>query len=188
MNLSGYYSSGQFAKMAGVSLRTIRYYDKQNILKPSYVNGSGARFYTEEDFAHLQQILLLKYLGFSLDDIKELAMDTTNYQYMLNSLVIQKKLMQDRIEQMQMVESAIGETISAIEQNQKIDWSNMLNLIHLTGMEKSLKTQYQNAGNISARIRLHRDYSVNPVSWFTWIFEQYEVKPGMKILELGCAA
>lgn len=186
MNLSGYYSSGQFAKMAGVSLRTIRYYDKQNILKPSYVNGSGARFYTEEDFAHLQQILLLKYLGFSLDDIKELAMDTTNYQYMLNSLVIQKKLMQDRIEQMQMVESAIGETISAIEQNQKIDWSNMLNLIHLTGMEKSLKTQYQNAGNISARIRLHRDYSVNPVSWFTWIFEQYEVKPGMKILELGC--
>lgn len=186
MNLPGYYSSGQFAKMAGVSLRTIRYYDKQNILKPSYVNESGARFYTEEDFAHLQQILLLKYLGFSLDDIKELAMDTTDYQYMLSSLKLQKKLMQDRIEQMQVVESAIGDTISVIEQNQQIDWSNMLNLIHLTGMEKSLKTQYQNAGNISARIRLHRDYSVNPVSWFTWIYEQCKVQPGMKLLELGC--
>ena len=101
MKLPGYYSSGQFAKMAGVSLRTIRYYDKQNILKPSYVNESGARFYTEEDFAHLQQILLLKYLGFSLDDIRELALDTTDYQYMLNSLRLQKKLVQDRMEQMQ---------------------------------------------------------------------------------------
>ncbi len=186
MNLPGYYSSGQFAKMAGVSLRTIRYYDKQNILKPSYVNESGARFYTEEDFAHLQQILLLKYLGFSLDDIKELAMDTTDYQYMLSSLKLQKKLMQDRVEQMQAVESAIEDTISAIEQNQQIDWSNMLNLIHLTGMEKSLKAQYQDAGNISARIRLHREYSVNPVSWFTWIYEQCKVQPGMRILELGC--
>ena len=57
--------------MAHVTLRTIRYYDKQNILKPSYVSDSGARFYTDEDFARLQQILLLKYLGFTLDDIRE---------------------------------------------------------------------------------------------------------------------
>ena len=62
MNLPGYYSSGQFARLAGVSLKTIRFYDKKNILKPSYRNDSGARFYTEEDFAKLQQILLLKYL------------------------------------------------------------------------------------------------------------------------------
>lgn len=69
MNLPGYYSSGQFARLAGVSVRTIRFYDKQNILKPSYVSPSGARFYTDSDLAGLQQILLLKYLGFSLEDI-----------------------------------------------------------------------------------------------------------------------
>ena len=40
-----YYTSGQFARMSKVTLRTIRYYDKQNILKPSFVNDSGARFY-----------------------------------------------------------------------------------------------------------------------------------------------
>jgi hypothetical protein len=37
----GYYSSGEFARMAHVTLRTIRYYDKQNILKPSYVTEAG---------------------------------------------------------------------------------------------------------------------------------------------------
>ena len=75
MKLPGYYSSGEFARMANVSIRTIRFYDKQNILKPSYVNPSGARFYTDSDLARLQQILLLKYLGFSLDDIKEMTLE-----------------------------------------------------------------------------------------------------------------
>lgn len=58
------YSSGEFAKMAHVSVRTIRYYDKQNILKPTYITDYGARFYSHEDLVRLQQILLLKYLGF----------------------------------------------------------------------------------------------------------------------------
>lgn len=186
MNLPGYYSSGQFARLAGVSLKTIRFYDKKNILKPSYVNPNGARFYTEEDFAKLQQILLLKFLGFSLEDIKELSIDTTDHHFMLNSLKLQKKLVQDRLEQMQLVEGAIEDTISAIEKEQQIDWSHMLELIRLTGMEKSLKTQYRNAGNISARIRLHKECSVNKQGWFPWIFEQCEMKNDMRVLEIGC--
>ena len=104
MKKPGYYSSGEFARMAHVTLRTIRYYDKQNILKPSYVTEAGARFYTDEDFARLQQILLLKYLGFSLDDIRDMTIDDADYHFMLNSLNIQLKLVRDRIEQMQLVD------------------------------------------------------------------------------------
>ncbi len=186
MKLPGYHSSGQFARLAGVSVRTIRYYDKQNILKPSYVNPSGARFYTDSDLARLQQILLLKYLGFSLDDIREMTIGDTDYHFLKNSLNLQKRLVQDRIEQMQLMESAIEDTVRAIEEAHQIDWSHMLELIHLTGMEKSLKLQYQNATNISARIRLHRDHSVNRQGWFPWIYEQCRITDGMKILELGC--
>lgn len=169
MKKEGYYSSGQFAGMAHVTLRTIRYYDKQGILKPSFVNESGARFYTDEDFARLQQILLLKYLGFSLDDIREMIVDTKDLHYMQNSLNIQLNLVRDRIEQMQLVEKAILETSDAINKQHSIDWNRMLNLIHLTGMEESLKKQYQNASNISARINLHRLYSQNKQGWFPWI-------------------
>lgn len=186
MKLPGYYSSGQFAHMANVSVRTIRFYDKQNVLKPSYVNESGARFYTDSDFARLQQILLLKYLGFSLDDIREMTISDTDYHFMLSSLKMQKKLVQDRIEQLQLVEHAIENTVDAIGKQEGIDWSQMLDLIHLTGMEKSLRTQYQDATNISARIRLHRDYSVNRQGWFPWIYEQCRIRPGMQVLELGC--
>ena len=122
-------------------MRTIRFYDKQNILKPSYVNPSGARFYTDSVFARLQQILLLKYLGFSLDDIREMTINDTDYHFLLNALTLQKQLIQDKIEQMQLVENAIEKTVSAIEQEHQVNWSQMLDLIHLTGMEKTLKSQ-----------------------------------------------
>ena len=186
MKKPGYYSSGEFARMAQVTLRTIRYYDKQNILKPSYVTDAGARFYTDENFARLQQILLLKYLGFSLDDIREMTIADTDYHFMLNSLDIQKKLIQDRIEQMQLVEQAIEDTTTAIREEHAVDWSRMLDLIHLTGMEKSFKNQYKSATNIAARINLHSLYAQNRQGWFPWIYENLCMEDGMKILELGC--
>lgn len=186
MKKTGYYSSGEFARMAHVTLRTIRYYDKQNILPPSLVTDTGARFYTDEDLARLQQILLLKYLGFSLEDIKEMTVNDTDYHFMTNSLNLQLKLIRDRIEQMQLVEKAIEDTCNAIQTEHSIDWSNMLHLIHLTGMEKSMKNQYKNASNISARINLHSLYSQNRQGWFPWIYEQCHIKPNMNILEIGC--
>ncbi|MDD3222820.1 MAG: methyltransferase domain-containing protein [Clostridia bacterium] len=186
MKKPGYYSSGEFARMAQVTLRTIRYYDKHDILKPTFVSEKGARFYTDEDFARLQQILLLKYLGFSLDDIREMTIDDSNYHFMLNSLNIQLKLVQDKIEQMQLVEKAIRNTSKVIQTKHTIDWSQMLDLIHLTNMEKSLKNQYQNASNISSRISLHCLYSRNEQGWFPWIFEQCSLGPDMKVLEIGC--
>ena len=181
-----YYSSGEFARMAQITVRTVRYYDKQNILKPSLVTQAGARFYTEEDFARLQQIMLLKYLGFSLEDIRELTVNDSDYSYLEHSLEQQQNLVRDRIEQLQLVEQAIGETVTEIRQQQNVDWNRMRELIHLTGMENSLKAQYRNSTNISARIRLHRLFFSNKQGWFPWIYEQCQITEGMKILELGC--
>ena len=110
----------------------------------------------------------------------------SDYHFMLNSLNIQLRLVRDRIEQMQLVEKAIQDTAQAIQEQHTIDWSQMLNLIHLTGMEKSLKNQYQNATNISSRINLHSLYSQNKQGWFPWIFQQCHIKPRLRILELGC--
>lgn len=180
-----YYTSGEFAKKAHVSIRTIRYYDQKNLLKPSAYTAGGARRYTDQDFAKLQQILLLKYLGFSLSDIREMTLGSGDEQLLLDSLQIQKKLIQERLKQMENVSQAIESTTQALEEKQEVDWSQMLDLMQLTAQTQSLSTQYQNATNISARIRLHRDYSTNQKGWFPWLFEHLNLKPGMKILELG---
>ena len=98
MHKEGYYSSGEFAKKANVSVRTIRYYDQQNILKPSLLTDEGVRFYTDSDFTRLQQILLLKYLGFTLDDIRNMTIGDSDYHVLKNSLELQKRMIQDKID------------------------------------------------------------------------------------------
>lgn len=182
-----YLTSGQFAKMARVSVRTVRFYDKQNILKPSSVNeNTGARYYTSEDLVKLQQILLYKYLGFSLDEIKELMVKADDQNYMVDSLKLQKTLINDKLDQMQLVKKAVDETLDAYEKGQSIEWDKMLRIIDLTSMENSLNKQYQNSTNVSARINLHKLYSENEQGWFPWLYEEMELKSGMRILEVGC--
>ena len=140
MKKDGYYSSGEFAKMADVTLRTIRYYDRQNLLKPSYVNEHGARFYTDSDFVKLQQILLFKFLGFSLSEIRDMTLNHPDRHVLLDSLDIQLKLVKDRREQLQLMEQTIQTTADTIRQKKEVDWKQMMDLIHMTSMEKSLKT------------------------------------------------
>lgn len=183
--MPNYYTSGEFANRAHVSIRTIRYYDQKNLLKPSLRTKGGARRYTDSDFAKLQQILLLKYLGFSLGEIREMTLGSGDEQLLLESLKIQKHLIEERIEEMKNVESAINATSQTLEKGGELDWDKMLNLIHLTSMNHSLNVQYKNETNIAARIRLHRDYSLNPERWFPWLFRNLNLKSGMEILEIG---
>lgn len=186
MKKEGYFSSGEFAKMADITKKTLRYYDEKNIFKPSFVSESGARFYSNEDFGRIQQILLLKYLGFSLKDIKEMVVEGKEYDQWDKFLEIQHKLVEDRIEQLGLVSKSILDTLEKLKNKQDIDCSQMLNIIHLTRTEASLKNQYRNASNISARIRLHTKFSQNKKGWFSWIGERLGLSEGMNILEVGC--
>lgn len=184
--LEGYYSSGEFANKGHITKKTIRYYDEHNILKPSFVNENGARFYTDKDFARLQQILFLKYLGFSLDDIKEMTMRSADQSFLSESLHMQLGLMEERLEQMQLMKQALQEASEAVDQGAAVDWSQMLQVVNLNEMEQKLKNQYLNSSNISARINLHKEYAANKEGWFPWLFEQCKIRPGDTVLELGC--
>ncbi|MFC4768676.1 MerR family transcriptional regulator [Effusibacillus consociatus] len=62
---------GQLAKQTGLSVRTLHFYDEIGLLKPSQHSDSGHRLYTEADIARLQQILSLRQLGFSLEEIMD---------------------------------------------------------------------------------------------------------------------
>ncbi len=169
-----------------MTLRTIRWYDNKNILKPSYRKENGTRVYTDADLARLQQILLFKYLGFSLDDIREMTVGSAEEAFLLDSLQIQKKLVQERIAELKDVHKALCDTVEAIENHETMHWNKMLDLIHMTSVDQSLKIQYQDATNVSARIRLHSEYSVNKEGWFPWMLKQLPVKDTVRVLEIGC--
>ena len=52
--------------------------------------------------------------------------------------------------------------------------------------QKNVKEQYANAGNLKARISIHQKYSTNTMGFGNWIFSNYKITHGMKVLELGC--
>lgn len=62
----------QVAKLTGISIRTLQYYDEIGLLKPSELTSSGYRLYDEEALQTLQQILFFKELGFPLKEIREI--------------------------------------------------------------------------------------------------------------------
>lgn len=61
---------GEMARIHGISAQTLRYYDKIDLFKPSYIEESGYRYYGIEQFAHLESILFLKGTGMPLKEIK----------------------------------------------------------------------------------------------------------------------
>ena len=66
------YTVQKLGSLAGVSTRTLRYYDEIGILKPARINSSGYRIYGQAEVDRLQQILFFRELGISLDRIKEI--------------------------------------------------------------------------------------------------------------------
>ncbi|MCU0526294.1 MAG: MerR family transcriptional regulator [Elainella sp. Prado103] len=64
---------GKFAMQAGVTPRTVRYYESLGLLGPNERQGAGFRYYTQAELVRLQQINNLKALGFSLEEIAHVA-------------------------------------------------------------------------------------------------------------------
>lgn len=66
------YSVSRAAKLSGVSVRTLHYYDEIGLLKPSEMSDTGYRYYDEQSLEVLQQILFYRELDFSLSSIKDI--------------------------------------------------------------------------------------------------------------------
>lgn len=77
-NKNNLYSIGQVAKLMSVSIRTVQYYDQQNLLSPSAYAKNNHRLYSHQDILKLDQILRLKQFGFSLYQIKDQIVEATS--------------------------------------------------------------------------------------------------------------
>ena len=69
------YSIRQLADLAGISTRTLRYYDEVKLLSPSRISPTGYRIYSEAEVDRLQQILFYRALGISIHEIKSILLD-----------------------------------------------------------------------------------------------------------------
>lgn len=91
---------GEVAKKIGVTVRTLQYYNKEGLLSPSAESEGGRRLYTDKDLIKLHQIISLKSLGFSLDDIKQRLISLETPTDVANALTEQADDIRRKIEQL----------------------------------------------------------------------------------------
>jgi ubiquinone/menaquinone biosynthesis C-methylase UbiE/DNA-binding transcriptional MerR regulator len=180
------FTIGEFAARAGVTQRAIRYYDNIGLLKPCTYKNSGHRLYSRHDFARLQKILTLKFIGLSLEEIADIMKHDIKDQDFKKSLEIQRDIIDKKIHHMHMVMGAIDETLDMLGSSNRLNWDKFINIIKILNIDKNWMEQYENSSNLRARIRIHEHFSANKYGWMRWYFEQLCIQGNASILELGC--
>ncbi len=123
---------GELAKLFNISVRTLQYYDQIGLMKPSEITESGRRIYRTKDITTLHQIISLKGLGFSLEDIKNNIIPVNDINDVVNLLNKQSEIVIKEIDKLQKVSESIEVLKAEIENKKEVDWfkySNMINLI-----------------------------------------------------------
>ena len=118
----GFMTVGEIAKKMNTTVRTLQHYDKEGVLKPSAESEGGRRLYTDKDIIKLYQILTMRQLGFSLDDIKNRLILLDTPEAVADELSNQAMEIQSKIESLtkvlNMVETLKGEVL----QMKSVDW------------------------------------------------------------------
>ena len=125
----GFMTVGEVAKKMGVTVRTLQYYDKEGLLSPSAESEGGRRLYTDKDLVTLHQIISLKSLGFSLDDIKQRLISLETPYEVANVLTEQADDIRKKIEQLKTSLSAIEQLKTEVLQMQTVNFKKYADII-----------------------------------------------------------
>jgi len=112
------YTVKKLSKIAGISTRTLRYYDEIGLLKPARINSSGYRIYGQSEVDRLQQILFYRELGLNLDNIKEI-LNAPSFDGIAALREHREKLMEKR-QQLDQLIANVEKTITASEGRSKM--------------------------------------------------------------------
>ncbi|MED2971759.1 MerR family transcriptional regulator [Fictibacillus sp. B-59209] len=107
------YTVQKLGRLAGISTRTLRYYDEIGILKPARINSSGYRIYGQPEVDHLQQILFYRELGLSLEKIKEITTDPSFNG--TEALKEHREKLLDKKKQLELLINNVEKTIASSE-------------------------------------------------------------------------
>ncbi len=125
----GYMTVGELAKKMDTTVRTLQYYDKEGLLSPSSKSDGGRRLYTDKDKIKLYQILSLKSLGFSLDDIKNHLISLDTPDDVANVLTEQAAAIRKKIESLSKSLTEIEKLRKEVLQMKTVDFKKYADII-----------------------------------------------------------
>ena len=127
------YRASEFAARAGVTVRTLHHYDRAGLLRPSGRTGAGYRLYGAREFARLQQILTLKFIGLPLEEIRGLlarrALDLGE------TLRLQREALSEKRRQLDMALRAVEEAERVAVGGGEPDWDAFKKIVEVITMQ-----------------------------------------------------
>ena len=130
------YRAKEFAELAGVTVRALHHYDRLGLLRPKQRSEAGYRLYSMRDFARLEQLVVLKFLGIPLKQIRTLLESEANLasalQRQLNVLA-EKRLQLDRAIR------AIGSAQRSLQSRNEPDWKLFQLIVQEIEMQKQME-------------------------------------------------
>ncbi|MDR3595870.1 MerR family transcriptional regulator [Clostridium sp.] len=169
----------EFAKRSGVTMKTLRHYDKIGLLQPSAKTEVGYRIYSDEDFIKLQQITTLKFIGLSLEEIKQLINEKCGN---IESIIdIQTRALEENKKHIDIVLTSLNKAKKQIQNNSFLEVQQLIDIIKITNMETRAKQRFNNAS---------KQYVTDSYYWRSQTGELINelAKPNINdvILDLGC--
>ena len=124
----------EFAELAGVTVRALHHYDRLGLLKPTSRTGSSYRLYSNCDLARLEQIVVLKFLGMSLREIRDLLLEESS---LADALRRQQKILAEKKVQLDQAIMAIGNAERSLQARGTPDWKLFKRVIEEIEMQNT---------------------------------------------------
>jgi DNA-binding transcriptional MerR regulator len=126
----------EFAKETGVTVRTLHHYDRLGLLQPQRTE-SGYRIYGERELVRLQRITVLKFIGCSLQEIKELV--DRNPDDLRSTLELQREALERRRKTLEGALKAVEKARSVLSESGQTDWQSLKQIVETIEMEQNME-------------------------------------------------
>jgi len=126
----------EFAELTGVTVRTLHHYDRLGLLKPSRYTRAGFRLYSADDFARLEQIVALKFIGFSLNEIKNILQRGTTD--LATTLRQQRQAIEEKRDRLELAVKAIERAEYVVATSRAPGWETFAKIIEVINMQSNM--------------------------------------------------
>ena len=134
---SRWYKAAEFARLNGVTVRALHHYDHLGLLKPSGRTPKGYRLYGERDFARLQQIVTLKFIGFPLKEIGDI-LNRGSFD-LAKELRRQREIIVEQQNRLERAVKAIENVERLLASTDEPDWEAFAEIIEVINMQKDME-------------------------------------------------
>lgn len=136
------YTTGEIARLCGVTVRTVQYYDNREILMPSQLTEGGRRLYSEGDVKRLKVICLLRELGLSINVIGQLLKEEDPASVIDVLLEQQAQVLKEEIAQRQTQLDRLAELRRGLKDVTDISVESIGDVAHMMESKKKLNRLY----------------------------------------------